>query len=177
MGDVAQWWEERNQFRLNIVPLTPHRWQVEAICTSRSTILARNVVVEDQPTAQWHGADFQVLSQHFIVNSPQCPCLGISLQTSQDVKNFLSEQGYHFVCCSEQDAHNYAYYLDIPEGLGATRNEQMQRKSGLLKELEELETPLIYYACWPKRYRAALSITGDIDSITIQDFFRRIIEV
>ncbi len=53
----------------------------------------------------------------------------------------------------------------------------MQRKSALLEELEELETPLIYYGCWPKGYRAALSITGDIDSITIQDFFRRIVEV
>lgn len=156
---VAQWWEERAQFQLNIVQLAHHRWQVEAISTSRSTLLARHVVVEDQPTAKWHGVDFQVLSQRFIVNAPQCPSLGMSLQTSQDVENFLSEQGYPFVRCSEQDAHNYAYFLDIPEGLGAALKEQMQRKSSLLKELEELETPLIYYGGWPNGTRAALSIT------------------
>ena len=177
LAGVAQWWIERSQFRLHFEPLASHRWQVEATCTSRSTLLARHVEVEDQPTAKWYGNDFQVLSQRFIINAPQCPCLGISLQTSQDVENFLFEQGYPFVRCSEQDSHNYAHFLDIPEGLGTTRKEQMQRKSALFKELEELETPLIYYGCWPKGYRAALSITGDIDSITIQDFFRRVVEV
>jgi hypothetical protein len=103
--------------------------------------------------------------------------LSVSLQTSQDVEDFLLEQGYPFVRCSEQNAHHYAYYLDLPEGLGTTRKEQVQRKSRLLEQIEELQAPLIYYGCWPNGYRAALSITGDIDSITIQDFFRRIIEV
>ncbi len=177
LRDAALWWKERNQFRLKIVPLAPDRWQVEAICTSRATLLARHLVVEDQPTAVWHGVDFQVSSHRFIVNAAQCPCLGASLQTSQDVEDFLLEQGYPFVRCSEQNAHQYAYYLDIPEGLGTTRKEQVQRKSRLLEQIEELQAPLIYYGCWPNGYRAALSITGDIDSITIQDFFRRIIEV
>jgi len=53
----------------------------------------------------------------------------------------------------------------------------VQRKSRLLQQIEELKAPLIYYGYWPNGCRAALSITGDIDSITIQDFFRRIIEV
>jgi peptidoglycan/xylan/chitin deacetylase (PgdA/CDA1 family) len=177
LGNVAQWWKERNQFRLNIVPLAPNRWQVETICTARSTLLARHLVVEDQPTAPWYGADFKVLSRRFVVNAPLCPCLGVSLQTTQDVDDFLLEQGYPFVHCSEQYAHQYACYLDLPEGLGTTRREQMSRKNSLLTQIEELETPLIYYACWPDGHRAALSITGDIDSITIQDFFRRIVEV
>jgi hypothetical protein len=30
---------------------------------------------------------------------------------------------------------------------------------------------------WPEGKRAALSITGDVDSVTIQDFFLRILEV
>jgi peptidoglycan/xylan/chitin deacetylase (PgdA/CDA1 family) len=177
LRDAALWWKERNQFRLKIVPLAPDRWQVEAICTSRATLLARHLVVEDQATTAWHGVDFQVSSHRFIVNAEQCPCLGVSLQTSQDVEDFLLEQGYPFVRCSEQNAQHYAYYLDIPESLGTTRKEQVQRKSRLLEQIEELKAPLIYYGCWPNGYRAALSITGDIDSITIQDFFRRIIEV
>ena len=177
LGDVAQWWKERSQFRLHFAPLAPHRWQVEAICTPRATLLARHVAIEDQPTARWHGANSRVLSQRFIVHAPQCPCLGVSFQTSPDVDTFLLEQGYPFVRCSEREAHTYTYFLDRPEGLGTTREEHIQRKSALLKELEDLETPLLYFGCWPKGYRAALSITGDIDSITIQDFFRRIVEV
>ena len=77
---------------------------------------------------RWYGSDVQFLSHRFTVNAPQCPCLGVSVQTSQDVENFLSEQGYPFVRCSEQEAHTYACYLDRPGGMGATREEQRQRK-------------------------------------------------
>jgi hypothetical protein len=42
--------------------------------------------------------------------------------------------------------------------------------------VEALDTPLLRFGVWPDRARAALSITGDIDSITIQDFFLRIVE-
>ncbi len=177
LTNVAQWWKERSQFRLNILPQAHNRWQVEAVCTPRSTLLARQLVVENQPTTPWHRGDVQVSTHRFTAQAEQCPCLGVSLQTSQEIDDFLFEQGYPFVRCPEQDAHRYACYLDIPEGLGTTRKEQVQRKSKLLQHIEELEAPLIYYGCWPHGCRAALSITGDIDSITIQDFFRRIIEV
>jgi hypothetical protein len=175
--NIAQWWKERSQFRLNILPQAHNHWQVEAMCTPRSTILARHLVVEGQPTTPWHRGDVQVSSHRFTVQAEQCPCLGVSPQTSQEIDDFLFEQGYPFVRCSEQDAHRYACYLDIPEGLGTTRKEQVQRKSKLLQQIEELEAPLIYYSWWPHGCRAALSITGDIDSITVQDFVRRIIEV
>lgn len=175
--NVAQWWKERNQFRLNMVQQSPNHWQVEAVCTPRSTLLARHLVVEDQLTSPWHRGDVQVSSHRFTVQAERCPCLGVSPQTSQEIDDFLFEQGYPFVRCPEQDAHRYACYLDIPEGLGTTRKEQVQRKSKLLQQIKELEAPLIYYGCWPHGCRAALSITGDIDSITVQDFFRRIIEV
>ena len=177
LRNAAQWWKERSQFRLNIIPQAPNRWQIEATCTPRATLLARHLVVEDQPTTPWYGVDVQVPSHRFSVHAEKCPCIGLSPQTSQELEDFLFEQGYPFVRCSEQDAHLYACYLDIPEGLGTTRKEQVQRKSRLLQQIEELKAPLIYYGYWPNGCRAALSITGDIDSITIQDFFRRIIEV
>ena len=177
LRNVAQWWKERSQFRLNIIPQAPNRWQIEATCTPRATLLARHLVVEDQPTTPWYGVDVHVPSHRFSVHAAKCPCIGLSPQTSQELEDFLFEQGYPFVRCSELDAHLYACYLDIPEGLGTTRKEQVQRKSGLLQQIEELKAPLIYYGYWPNGCRAALSITGDIDSITIQDFFRRIIEV
>ncbi len=177
MRDVAQWWKERSQFRLNVTQQTANRWQVEAFCTPRATLLARHLLVEDQSTTPWQGVDVQVASRRFSVQAVQCPCIGLSPRTSHEVDDFLSEQGYPFIRCSEQDAHLYACYLDIPGGFGTTREEQVQRKSRLLQQIEELEAPLIYYGCWPDGRRAALSITGDIDSVTIQDFFRRIVEV
>ena len=67
--------------------------------------------------------------------------------------------------------------MSLPEGLGSTRAEQVARRSELVARIEALETPLIRFAIWPDGYHAALAISGDIDSITVQDFFLRIWEV
>ena len=71
----------------------------------------------------------------------------------------------------------YSLYLDMPEGLGITREEQIERRSMLVKQVEQLEAPFLHFGCWPDGNRAALAISGDIDSITVQDFFLRILEV
>jgi hypothetical protein len=93
------------------------------------------------------------------------------------VLDFLNQQGYPVVRCSQEEAHTYALYLDKPEGLGETREEQEVRKKALVEQIEALEAPFLYFGCWPNGNRAALAISGDIDSVTVQDFFLRIIEV
>jgi peptidoglycan/xylan/chitin deacetylase (PgdA/CDA1 family) len=177
IGDVAQWWKEHSAFRMKITPLGSDRWQVEAICTPRATLVARHLTVEDQPTTPWYGTDVRVQSHYFTVNATRCPCIGVSEQTPQQVLDFLYEQGYPFVRCSQEDAHTYAMYLDKPEGLGATLEELAEYKGALVKQIEALEAPLLYFACWPNGNRAALAVSGDIDSVTVQDFFLRILEV
>jgi hypothetical protein len=47
----------------------------------------------------------------------------------------------------------------------------------LVHQIEELEAPFVHFGCWPDGKRMAVSITGDIDSVTVQDFFLRILEV
>ncbi|HKF36157.1 MAG TPA: polysaccharide deacetylase family protein [Ktedonobacteraceae bacterium] len=175
--DIAQWWKERSQFRLQITPEGSNRWRVEASCTSRATLLARHLLTEDQRTHPWFGADFCVPSHFFAVSAAQCPCIGLSSRTPQHVLDFLFEQGYPAVPCSEEEAHIYALYLDIPEGLGATRAEQLERRSALVQRIEALEAPFLHFGCWPDGKRMAVAISGDIDSVTVQDFFLRILEV
>jgi hypothetical protein len=177
LKDVALWWKEHNQFRLLITSVAPHRWRFEASCTTRATLLARHLTVEIQPTKPWFGADIHVLAHSGIVSATQCPCIALSPQTPQHVLDFLHEQGYPSVRCSQEDIHSYALYLDIPEGLGCTREGQIERRSALIKQLEQLEAPLLHFGCWPDGCRAALAVSGDIDSVTAQDFFLRILEV
>jgi len=177
IGDIAQWWKERSAFRLCITSLGSGRWQVEANCTARATLLARHLTVEDQPVSPWYGADVRVQSHCFTVNATCCPCIGVSQQTPQQVLDFLYEQGYPAVRCTQEDAHTYAMYLDKPEGLGTAREEQAESRSALVQQIETLEAPLLYFGCWPNGSQAALAISGDIDSVTVQDFFLRILEV
>ncbi len=89
----------------------------------------------------------------------------------------LHELGYPVVQSTQEESSLYALYLDLPEGFGTTREEQVQKRSLLLQKIEQLDAPLLYFGCWPDGNRAALAITGDIDSVTIQDFFLRIFEV
>jgi peptidoglycan/xylan/chitin deacetylase (PgdA/CDA1 family) len=177
LEDVAQWWKERSQFRLYITPLTPGYWSVEASCTSRAILYARHLTVDYKTAIAHVGDEDHVCSHRCIVQSAKRPCIGLSPESPQQVKYFLYEQGYPVVRCTHEDAQRYALYLDMPEGLGATREEQRRQRSALVQQIEQLDAPLLYFGCWPDRSRAALAISGDIDSVTVQDFFLRVLEV
>jgi hypothetical protein len=182
LQDVAQWWKARSQFSFSITPLADQVWQVEATCTPEATLLARHLVFENenvktQPVSSSTGDDMRIEDHQFTIRTPQAPCIALSPQTPQLVEHFLREQGYPFVRCLPEDAERYALYLDLPEGLGSTREEQVQRRSELVQQVEHLNAPFVRFACWPNGNQAALTISGDIDSVTIQDFFLRILEV
>jgi len=175
--DIAEWWRERNEFSMNITPLAENHWQVEVDCTSRAILLARHLTVEHQQITPWSDADILIQSHNFTVTSTHCPCIGISPQTPQQVVDFLHEQGYPTMQCLPENANSYAMYLDMPQGLGATHEEQRKQRSMLVQHIEQLDTPFIRFGCWPDGSKAALAISGDIDSVTVQDFFLRVLEV
>ena len=157
--------------------LAPDRWQVVASCTPQATLLARHLTVEDRRVHAWSGAESRVQANCFVVNAERCPCVGLSPQTPQEVVDFLHEQGYPARHCSLEEASTYALYLNVPQGLGTTREEQVQRCSDLVQKVERIEAPFLRFGHWPDGSHAALAITGDIDSVTVQDFFLRILEV
>jgi hypothetical protein len=177
LKDVALWWKERSQFRLRISPVDPQSWLVEADCTPRATLLARHLITDNGCAIPWSDTDMCVHSHRFLVHAPKCPCIGLSPQTPQQVVDLLHEQGYPLIRSSAQEADKYALYLDMPEGLGTTHEEQVERRSALVQQIEQLEAPFLHFGCWPDGHQAALAISGDIDSVTIQDFFLRILEV
>ena len=181
LEDIALWWNERRSFMWDISPLGPQRWLVRATCTPRATLLSRHLTIEDARTEAWHSSEEVIHAHRFTVQAASCPCLGLSSRTPQEVVDFLHEQGYPTrLCDPEADVSSYALYIDMPEGLGgsgASRDERTRACSELVERLERLYAPLLRFWHWPDGSRAALSITGDIDSVTIQDFFLRILEV
>lgn len=177
LRDMAEWWKERSQFRLHISPLGAKRWQITADCTPRATILARHLTVEDQASEAWFGDDQRVQSYSFTVSASHCPCIGLSARTPSEVSDFLHEQGYPTMEAAAEEAESYGVFVDKPGGFAAERARRIQQCSDLVEQIEASATPLVRFGCWPNGQRAALAITGDIDSVTIQDFFLRIVEV
>jgi peptidoglycan/xylan/chitin deacetylase (PgdA/CDA1 family) len=177
LSEITQWWRERSQFKLTITPLAPERWQLHTECSTRATLLARRLTVEDEPTLSWSDTEVRITAHGCIVQAVCCPCIALSPQTPQEVAHFLHEQGYAIEYFPKDDANMYAFYLDMPEGLGETSETQVERRSSLVQQIEQLDVPLLRFGCWPDGHQAALAISGDIDSVTIQDFFLRILEV
>lgn len=177
LDEVSQWWKERNEFRLQITAEGEQRWQVQALCSERATLLARHVVVEEAPTTVWDNHEMQIHATSCFIRAPRIPCIGLSPCTPQEVVTFLYEQGYPVSYCSPEEKDHYTLYLDLPEGIGSTPEKQFAFKRRLVQQIEELDGPFLHFGCWPMGQRAALSITGDIDSVTVQDFFLRILEV
>ena len=178
LGEVAAWWQERRAFRLSFKQLTPERWHVSASCTQRATLLGRYLEVEEPVARPWMSTEQRIECTSFTIHAARLPCLALSPRTPDEVEAFLYEQGYPVAPGIEEAAlAGYACYLDLPEGLGRSREEQRALRSELLQKIENLETPLLRFGYWPSGQRAALSVTGDIDSVTIQDFFWRILEV
>jgi hypothetical protein len=178
LHEVAVWWRERRDFRLSLTPLDAGRWQIKATCTPRASILGRHVEIEEQAAQPWFKHEERIEARDFVLHASSCPCLALSPRTPVEVEDFLHEQGYAVVAAVAEDARaGYACYLDLPDGLGQSREEQIRLRSELVQKIEALETPLLRFGYWPSGQRAALAISGDIDSVTIQDFFLRIIEV
>jgi peptidoglycan/xylan/chitin deacetylase (PgdA/CDA1 family) len=178
LHEVAAWWQERLAFRFTFTSLAPGRWQINATCTKRAGILGRSLEIESAKTVSWFGNEQKIDEREFIAQATQCPCLALSPRTPDEVECFLREQGYALISGVEKDKQgDYACYLDFPEGLGQNRDEHINLRSALLQKIEALDAPLLRFGYWPSGHRAALAISGDIDSVTIQDFFLRIIEV
>jgi hypothetical protein len=177
LRDVAAWWRERAAISLHITPAGEGRWQVEAHGSPRATLLTRNGAVEGAQTLAWPGGDLQALGQSFTIGAAVWPGVALSPRTPAEVERMLREQGYPTRRAEPTEAARYGAYVDRPEGLGQSRAERQRTASALVRQIEQGETPLVRIGLWPEGRRAALAITGDIDSVTIQDFFLRIMEV
>lgn len=177
LEEVAAWWREHYAFQLSLTPRGMGQWLIESAGSARATLLARHATFEDGQVAHWFGADVRLEGRSWVMRAVRCPCVALSPETAEEVGDFLREQGYPTVRASAEDRSRYALYVDLPEGLGDTRTARWQQRSELLERLEHLEASLLHFAPWPGGARAALSISGDIDSVTIQDFFLRVLEV
>jgi peptidoglycan/xylan/chitin deacetylase (PgdA/CDA1 family) len=177
LEQVAAWWREHRAFQFSLTPRGASQWLIESASSPRAAVVARHVTIEDGPMAPWFGVDVRLNGRSWVVRAMRCPCIALSPTTPEEVADFLREQGYPTARASVEDTSRYALYVDLPNGLGETRLARWQRRSELLERLECLDAPLVRFAPWPDGARAALSISGDIDSVTIQDFFLRVLEV
>ncbi len=167
LKEIAAWWTERDKYSFEVNPEGSGRYRVQARCSDRATILAKNCQV-DANTTDWGYGYQAVNNRDFTLASPLPPVIGVGPDAPAAALNFIKSEGY--VVERSSCPEDYGIYLGNLERFRETDEKP------LAEELEKSEVPLIRYWRWPGSARSALSVTGDIDSITLIDFGLRILE-
>jgi len=166
LHEIAAWWQARHKTAVQITPLSNESWQISLNGPEGLTVLGRGVTV-DVPSRSWFGQYQEIQATQFSVTSPTRPFIGVAPTTAPALVDFLRQQGYLIETSSQ--ANDYPYYFNQ-----TTFTAEQQRP--LLALLEEASNaPLIRLSRWPNRVRSAVSVTGDIDALTVWDYIIRAI--
>ena len=107
-------------------------------------------------------------AREFVLESPSRPIVGLAADTHPAALDFLRSEGY--VAETGDASMDCGVYL---EDLAAF--DEAGEKT-LVDRLRDSGAPLVRFWRWPERARSAVSVTGDIDAMTLTDFAMRIIE-
>ena len=93
------------------------------------------------------------------------PFVGLSPLASPKLADFLRQQGY--IVEISEESQLYSHYFDQAEFIA-------EQERPLLAQIERSDRPLVRLGRWPDGARSALSITGDIDALTLWDYGLRL---
>jgi hypothetical protein len=164
LRDISSWWREKARFSVDIEP-TPTGLELSFVCSERATILVRGLETErsQQP---WDGDYKRLASPVLHVPSEPRPFLGLDQGAPEQTTSFLRQQGY--LLDTGQTARKCAIYLDAAT-LGRLKSEVE-----LIDFIEASPGPFVRYGRWPNGAKSALSITGDLDALTLLDYATRL---
>lgn len=167
LSQIADWWKERAKYKLHLTSEGRDTYRVQADCSDRGTSLVKNCKVS-VPTKEWADGYRTVAARNFVLESRRRPAIGVGLDSSPDAVAFLKSEG--FLVERSARSETYGIYLD---GLARFTDADQKR---LVELIEHSDAPLVRYWRWPSNAKSALSVTGDIDSMTIGDFVLRLFE-
>ncbi|MCP4538174.1 MAG: polysaccharide deacetylase family protein [Chloroflexi bacterium] len=160
LDEIATWWRMRTETTVKMNNVDRNKFHLTTSGPISTTILARAVQV-DAPTVPWVDDYQQVKAATFTIQAPLRPFIGLSPDTSPKLIEFLQQQGYIIEISKEN--RDYAYYFDRVDFAA-------DQECLILAQVEETDRPLVRLGRWPNGARSALSVTGDIDALTLWDY-------
>jgi len=162
LRDISSWWREKATFSVD-VQSTPAGLQLTFLCSERATILVRGL---DGPQEPWDAVYRRLAAPVLQLPAEPRPFLGLDVDVPAQTASFLREQGY--LLDRGQTAPRCAIYLDTAT-LG-----RLSSEVELVEFVEDSRGPLVKYGRWPSGTKSALSITGDLDALTLLDYVSRL---
>jgi peptidoglycan/xylan/chitin deacetylase (PgdA/CDA1 family) len=162
--EVAAWWREKAGFSAEV---SEHgaSLRIRFVCSERATILLRNVVT-GAGVIPWDGATQALQSRELEVGAERRPFIGVAGGADAELVGFLREQG--FILETGLAAPSCAIYLD------ANLLTALSNRRRLLDYIESSQEPLARFGRWPYGAKSALSITGDLDALSLVDYAARV---
>jgi len=154
LDEIAQWWDARSRSRAQFIR-EGNGYRVSVEAPANASLWLRSGGTERLTTA----------GVPLVVDSPLRPGIGVSAGSSRDAIAVLTEMGY--VVEVGERADGYAVHLGMVENTEPATLEACRRV------IEESKRPLVRFGTWPNGCQSALSVTGDIDALTIWDFLQR----
>jgi peptidoglycan/xylan/chitin deacetylase (PgdA/CDA1 family) len=164
--EIARWWRDRMDSTVVVAAAARPGWvRVGAHGPPGLTLLARNVAVTG-PTEPWGRDTVKVCGTTAEVHAePRRPFIGVHADCPVGVSRFLREQGYIVEDTRSGDDHTCVVWRDRfgPED-----------RQPLLAEIAARSVPIVRLGRWPSGATSAVSVTGDVDALTIGDYASRL---
>lgn len=166
LDEIAAWWHKRATAQIDVRETGTDTLRLSVTGPPGLTILARGVEI-CEPTKPWADNYQQVSGTTCHIQTDGRPFIGVSPASPPALVNFLRQQGY--LVEINDNSHLYPIYLD-------RRDFTPQNELPLGTYVEDNAAQLVRLARWPNGARSALSITGDIDALTLGDYALRLFE-
>jgi hypothetical protein len=163
--DVSNWWKEKSDFDFKMYE-DALGLQVNFLCTSRATILARGLASLGSQSS-WDGSYFQLKDRVIRLPVGIRPLIGLEQDVPLQTASFLKQQGY--LVDTSNSAVRCSIYFDHASII------RLGNDMELVKAIESSNSPLLRYWRWPDGAKCAFTITGDLDAITLFDYASRLI--
>ena len=163
LDEIAIWWLQLSKVKPLILSPNPGEYVIKVNRPQGLTAFGRNLQILNT-SKDWDGRDRIAQGVTIMIRSSIRPFIGIDKDSDPRLKPFLRQNGY-IIENAELDGQHAVFlnYSDFPA----------EEEKPLLEKLENIDKPLLRFGRWPKEYKSALCITGDIDAITVWDYISR----
>jgi peptidoglycan/xylan/chitin deacetylase (PgdA/CDA1 family) len=162
--EISDWWVEKAGFKVDVASIASGL-SFSFVCSSRATILIKGFDLRNSGEP-WEGPYQRLNANYLEMPVSTRPFLGLSEKVPGKVKTFLMEQGY--ILDTTETAKNCGLYLDEPILAG------LNSETTLINYIEAFSGPLVRFWRWPNGAKSALSITGDLDALSLFDYVSRL---
>ena len=165
LREISRWWKTRRQMSVEYKILDSRRIKLyvkrpidlEYSCLNYHAEL--NVKIMGVVKSEFN-------FEEITLPMKQIPLVAVGKDVSNEFKELLFNVGFPYVE-NPPEKERFSVYWEKDPPINSEVN-------WLQDFLDGLTQPLLRIHTWPRQYRSAFAVTGDIDAITVQDFISRV---